>query len=250
MKRLLPSARTAIVSAAIRAPARRTFGMLILALSGALLTSPDTARADATTAAFRWEQANSRLAAAQKPDDFLSATRCYNRLVADGVRNGPLFANLGTALLLAGDGPNAVAALQRAERYAGSTPEIRANLRLAWALRAGQPDSDLPWERIVFPWHFDHPLRLRATVALSCWSLLWFGVLLRFLVPRRPADELAALPPSSRLRTLGGSCIFFGSLLALAFGASATLSWLQERGDDRSWPERVLICHETQGGAR
>ena len=248
MKRLLPSAHTAIAFAATRAQTRRTFA--IIALAGALLTSQDAVRADATTESFRWEQANARLAAAQKPDDFLSAARCYNRLVADGVRNGPLFSNLGTALLLAGDGPNAVAALQRAERYAGSTPEIRANLRLARALRAGQPDSDLPWDRIVFPWHFDHPLRLRVTVALSCWALLWFGVLLRFLVPPRPADELAAPPPSSRLRTLGGSCIFFGALLALAFGASAAFSWLQERSDDRSWPERVFVCHEAPGAPR
>jgi len=222
-----------------------------LAFAGVLVAGMGTTRADEDSDRFLWESANASMAAAQKPADFLKAARSYNRLVAAGVRNGPLFANLGTALLLASDGPNAIAALQRAERYSGSTPDIRTNLRLALALRAGQPDADLPWERVVFFWHFDQPVRTRTTLALACWSLFWLGILLRFLVQPQPEDVTSlAAHPSSRIRTLGGSCVLFGLMLTIIFGASATFSWLQERADERTWAERVFVSHEAQEAPR
>lgn len=207
----------------------RALGVLL-----ALLVLPLAARAAAGTPAdaaraFLWEEANATLAAARTPDEYLRAARAYNRLVLDGVRNGPLFFNLGTALLLAGDAPNAVAALERAERYDGGTPDIRANLRLALAARSGQSDSELPWSRMAFFWHFDQPARARAAEALAGWCLLWLGLLLRLLSRRR------------RARSLGGSCTAFGAVLAVVFGASALLTYVQEAADSRAWPARVFV---------
>lgn len=221
----------------------------------ALLLSP--LRADESSSRFLWDQANARMAAARAPADFLDAARTYNQLVADGVRNGPLFYNLGTALLLAGDGENAAAALRRAERYLGSTPEIRVNLRQALALQSGQPDADLPWDHVVFFWHYDEPLRVRAQIALYGWLLLWLALLLRLLTcasfsgkpsgneregerPREPRHRI-----SGRLRSLANVCLFFGLLLFLVFLASAAFSLLQEQMDNRTWSERTFVSKST-----
>ena len=213
-------------------------------------------RADDSSAHFLWEQANARMAAAHTPEDYLETARTYNQLLAEGVRNGPLFYNLGTALLLAGDSENAAAALRRAERYLGSTPEIRVNLRQALALQLGQPDADLPWDQVVFFWHYDEPLRVRAGIALCGWLLLWLALLLRLLT--RPGTESTARgdarPPvienqvvraphhrvTERVRAFANSCLFFGALLCIVFTISAAFSWVQERMDDRTWGERVF----------
>jgi len=215
-----------------------------------LLLSP--LRADESSTRFLWEQANARMASARTPAEFLDTARTYNQLVADGVCNGPLFFNLGTALLLAGDGENAAAALRRAERYLGSTPEIRVNLRQALALQSGQPDADLPWDHVVFFWHYDEPLRVRAQLALCGWLLLWPALLLRLLTrasfsgnpsgneregerPREPRHRI-----SGRLRSFANACLFFGLLLFLVFLASAAFSLLQEQMDNRTWGERTF----------
>ena len=191
---------------------------------------------DESSAQFLWEQANARMAAARTPDDFLATARIYNQLVTDGIRNGPLFFNLGTALLLAGDGENAAAALRRAERYLGSTPELRVNLRQALALQLGQPDADLPWDHMVFFWHYDEPLRVRAEIALCGWLLVWLALLLRRFTRSATRSGIVR-----RLHSFANSCLFFGLLLLMVFTCSAAFSWLQEQWDDRTWAERVFV---------
>ena len=209
----------------------------ILALALVLGAAAAASRADENTRRFMWDEANARLAAAQRPADYLVAARVYNALVRDGVRNGPLFFNLGTALLLAGDGENAAAALQRAERYSGSTPGIRANLRLALAARSGQPDAELPWNRVAFFWHYDLPVRTRVLVALAAWALVWLAILAR---------PLAAAPATggawARLRAVAGAGLVLAAVLGGVYAASAGVSLLQERADDRAWPERVFVA--------
>ena len=222
-------------------PRLRGSFLLFIAILLSAVSIPQS-RADEATARFLWEQANANMASARAPEDYLDAARVYNRLVTDGARNGPLFFNLGTALLLAGDGPNAVAALQRAERYAGSTPEIRTNLKLARAVNARQAEAELPWQRVLFFWHYDLPARVRLVVVLAGWSILWAGVFLRQLTrPQAPGERAMPVRPGvgGRIRTLGGSCVFFGILLSLVFGASALITGLQEQQDVRTWPERV-----------
>ena len=221
---------------------------LILLVLGACFAAPLTARADETTTRFLWEEANARMATAKTSDDYLAAARTYNRLVQEGIRNGPLFFNLGTALLLAGDAHNAVAALLRAERFEGCTADIRTNLRLAIAASTGHPDADLPWSRVAFFWHFDHPLRIRLLVALGGWSLLWLGLLLRLLTRDRTAvaPDMAPSGAAVQVRALAGSCLFFGTLLGVVFGASVAVSLLQEHMQNRTWSERVFVSRPTQ----
>jgi len=201
--------------------------------------------ADETTARFLWDQANTTLSSAKTPEDYLTAAHAYNRLVVqEGVRNGPLFFNLGTALLLAGDGNNAVDALIRAERFDGCTTDIRTNLRLAIALKSERQDADLPWSRVAFFWHFNIPLRIRLLIACGGWMTVFIALFLRLLAnnscPKKTNSSAAA---GARLQTAAGSCLFAGVLLLVIFGSSAVVSLLQEREQDKTWADRVFVSH-------
>jgi hypothetical protein len=205
--------------------------LLALALIAAAAIGPS--RADDAARAFLWEQANTLASSAQKPDDYLKAAKVYNRLVADGVRNGALFSNLGAALVLAGDGANAAAAFARAERHLGATPETRQGLAAAAALQAGRSRADLPWSRTAFFWHFALPCDLRAWAALAGWSIFWLGATARVLRRGRAAH--------SALRSFADTCLLTGGLIGLLFGASVATTLAQEQHDAATWGSRVFV---------
>ena len=75
----------------------------IVILAGMLLSPPGSRGRGVPRTRVLWNEANAALANAVKPADYLRAARSYQALVDSGVRNGPLFYNLGTALLKAGD---------------------------------------------------------------------------------------------------------------------------------------------------
>jgi hypothetical protein len=210
-----------------------SFQLLLCLLPIAYCLLPLPACADDATRAFLWEQANTQAATAEKPDDFLKAANTYNRLVADGVANGTLFANLGSTLVLAGDGANASAAFARAERYLGATPETRQGLAAAMALKTGRTQADLPWSRTAFFWHFAFPCPVRVLTALCGWSLFWLGVFCRILFKRRVEHSLAS--------NLSETCMFTGGLLAVVFAASALVTLAQERHDTATWGGRTFL---------
>ena len=192
-----------------------------------------TLRADPSTRAFIWEQANAQAATATKPEDFLKAANTYNRLIADGVRNGSLFLNLGNALVMAGDGANAAAAFARAERHLGATPEIRQGLLAAIALQTGRQQNDLPWSRTAFFWHFAFPCQMRTLTALCGWSLFWLGLICRILFKRKAEHSPA--------RSLAETCMLTGGLIAFVFTASTFMTLVQERHDNATWGSRVFL---------
>jgi hypothetical protein len=213
-----------------RTPTRGMLAVLVL------LTAVSAAPAADSRHSFLWDQANVHMAGARTPADFLAAARGYNRLVNESVASGPVFFNLGTALLLAGDSRNAAAAFVRAERRLGLTPAIRANLRQALALQNGQPDADLPWTRTAFFWHFDLPCRTRAHLATAGWLLFWLAVLARLLT-RRASDDA--------WRALAGACRVAGVALLVVFGTSTAITVALDVQDSRSWPERVFVARDT-----
>ena len=223
-----------------RAPRRPSADQALLLLLAAALAMPGAARAARMPDAFTWERANQAMAGARSPDEFLGAAKIYNDLIRDGARSGPLFYNLGTALLMAGDARNAEAALVRAERHLGATPEIRNNLRLAIAARTGQPDAPLPPSRVFLAWHYHFSFHLRLWLMLAGWALFWCGLTLRLLTP----------PPAGRLRTVSRRRAFanlltgWGCALLLIYGGSVAFTALQEQHDNRFWHERVLTTAE------
>ncbi|MCK5850399.1 MAG: hypothetical protein KAH23_05740 [Kiritimatiellae bacterium] len=130
---------------------------------------------------FVWKQANATTESARTKEDFLSAARQYNHLLNSGVRNGPLFYNMGTALLLAGDYDNAVAAFTRAERYMGSNWEIKRNLRIALAHNEEIETTPLPWHRLLLFWHYNLPASTRITITSCALSIICVLITLRIL---------------------------------------------------------------------
>ncbi|HRR32904.1 MAG TPA: hypothetical protein P5026_02285 [Kiritimatiellia bacterium] len=215
--------------AGMRRVALVAVGLLLLAQPCAFaLPEDDSART------FLWEQASAQAAAATKPEAFLQAANTYNRLVADGVRDGPLFQNLGSVLVMAGDGANAAAAFARAERYLGATPETRQGLAAAIALQTGRSQADLPWSRTAFFWHYAFPCPVRATTALVGWSLFWLGVFCRLLYRRGLGRAF--------LRSLAETCLLTGGLIAVIFAASTLMTLAHERHDEATWGARVFAA--------
>ena len=205
--------------------------LAILLAAFALHASPSVA-SDAN--AFIWEQANAQAASAATPYDYLKAATTYNRLVADGARNGPLFMNLGSALVMAGDGANAAAAFARAERHLGTTPETRQGLAAALALQTGRTHVDLPWSRTAFFWHYAFPCTVRAYTALGGWTLFWLGVLCYILLRNKHPRGASAL------LSLSETCMLTGGLIAAVFAASTLTTLMHERHDTATWHARVF----------
>ena len=168
---------------------------------------------------FLWDQANSQMCSARTPAEFGKAAATYRRLLASGVRNGPLFYNLGTALLKAGEYEPATAALLRAERYTGSTPEIRQNLLLALAREDPNATVSLPWHRFPLFWHYGLSGATRVAVAATAFSLFWAALALA-RAGVRPARPFAVLC----------LCAF------VLFGSSVLTTWHDEQSADQPPP--------------
>ncbi len=174
----------------VRRPSARASAALLLL---GLLTATPAAGASLPEHAFLWEQANARMAAAQTPADFLAAAMTYRQLLDLGVRNGDVFYNMGTALLMAGRHAEAVDSLQQAERYEGSCPDIRRNLAIAFARQNKLEAPALPWTRAAFFWHFRLPASLRLWITVLGAHLLGASIGLRLLGVRRLAVALTAV---------------------------------------------------------
>lgn len=184
--------------------------------------------ADSAERVFAWNEANARMAAAVTTNDFLRAAQAYQQLVAQGVRNGPVFYNLGTALLQAGHTDDALDALARAERYTGYQRDITRNLKIALARKAGRDTTEWPWYRIVCFWHFYLSAPTRLTIAVGAWTVFWLALILRQLGWRRGTAAVITLA----LATL------------VIFGSSAATTWHQEATAKRY----VIIVPPPNGG--
>jgi len=175
----------------------RTHHMLRRCLVGLLLAvvlSPARAfPGDADTHRFLWDQANSMMATATTPSDFRATAAVYEQLVRQGVRNGPLYYNLGTALLKAGLNSDAITAFRQAERYEGSTREIRNNMTLASRNLSGDKEASLPWYRFFLFWHYELPAVHRAVAASIAFTAIWLALLLIRLGLRSTGQLLAGV---------------------------------------------------------
>ena len=193
-------------------PAR--FFIKLLLMAGIICWAGAPASAlDASERAFIWNEAQACLAAAQTPDDFLHAARTYQKLVDDGVHNGALFFNLGTALLQAGQVDQAIDAFQRAERFLGARDDIRRNLAIAMARKADNETAEWPWYRLVLFWHFYLPAATRMIVATSAFLIFWVVLTLRMFGINR-----------SGMNTI----LILAALTMILFGSSVAVTWQQE----------------------
>jgi hypothetical protein len=152
--------------------------LLVLSLAG-------VARGDVIRERFLWEEANTHMATAAQPQDYLRAAETYRELYAIGHGNGALLYNMGTAFLMAGRYDAAYRALRGAEVYSGTTPAIERNMVLASMEGDPRAQASLPWYRLPLFWHFGGSLAARITWAVAALSLVWLVGILRLLGWRR-----------------------------------------------------------------
>ena len=172
----------------------RTISLFILAMH--IIVPASLAAGHSIEHQFMWDEANTALARARTPAEFLDASRRYETMVAAGVINGSVLYNLGTARLQAKQHAEALDALNRAERYAGTSRDIVRNMSIAASESLGGDDTALSWWRIPFFWHFALSGHIRFSIAAGAFSLCWFAILiLRFgaAAAGRPLLALALL---------------------------------------------------------
>ncbi len=178
-----------------------------------LASAPHSVRAgNARERQFIWNEANAMVLSARTADDFSQAAAAYRKLVDSGVVNGPLFHNLGTSLLQAGQHEQALSVFLRAERYSGSTWDTRRNIVLAMAGDADEKTYALPWHRYPLFWHYGMPCSVRISVAVLAFASFWIALSMLILGLRRPANMLMILSVA----------------LCLIFAYSATTSYHNE----------------------
>ncbi len=193
-------------------------GVARLLLIGCALQAPFSASAlMPDESEFVWNEANTALAAAHGPRDYLAAAEQYQRLVDAGVRNAPLFFNQGTAFLLADRYDDAMRVLARAERYAGSRGDIARNLQIARARKAGLKARVTLWERVLLFWHYRVPSAMRFPLAAVGFSALWLSLALR----------------KTRLGIAARWLMAVALLLLILFGSSAVTTLVQEQAERR-----------------
>ncbi|MDO9541672.1 MAG: BatD family protein, partial [Kiritimatiellia bacterium] len=204
---------------------------------------------------FIWNEANAIVQTAKTPADYLRAVLVYQRLVDDGVRNGPLFYNIGTALLLADRNEQAGDAFERAERYLGRQPDIELNLRIASAKKAKSRHEQLPWYRIAAFWHFYLSCPQRIYIAAWAFLAFWLALTLKLSDPgyagrRRSVAALCRAAKAEGfaearvhasglvLRKMGikritNAIVLISLVVFIVFATSAVASWQMEASAGR-----------------
>lgn len=192
-----------------RKPPSPVGSALLLLLTLAPLASFASAPAERS---FIWEEAMSEMGSAKTPTEFLVTASTYQKLIDLGVRNTDLFYNQGTALLLAGRPADAIEVLLRAERQGGSAPDIRRNLAIAEARKAGVKTPVASWLRLVLYWHYELSCSTRLLLAAGAFSGLW----------------LAAAMLLAGLRRTGKALRIVSLVILVTFGSSVLATLHQE----------------------
>ncbi|MDA1043701.1 MAG: BatD family protein [Verrucomicrobia bacterium] len=149
--------------------------MLVLAAAASL-----SARADDVSLEqrFIWDEASSALSHARTPAEFATAAALHRKMLQAGVVNGPALYNMGTALLKAEQYKDAIDAFHRAERYMGSSLNIRRNMAIAAAQGSQGGAEKLSWMRVPLFWHYELSGQLRISIAACAFSVFWLALLL------------------------------------------------------------------------
>ena len=155
---------------------------------------------------FTWERAAALASRAHEDKEFAELAGIYTSLVEEGVENGTVYMNLGTALLMAGKPYDALRAYSRAERWLGATSATMRGVRAAYARIYDTSDPGLPPERMIF--------RAFAWLTWDEWSLVLaglFGLVAAVLILRAAVRKVKRV----RAAKAAASAAF---LLAAAFG--------------------------------
>ncbi|MDO9542891.1 MAG: BatD family protein [Kiritimatiellia bacterium] len=181
------------------------------------LTGGNALSLDNSECVFVWNEANAQMQNARTPTEYLRAALIYQRLIDDDVRNGPLFYNIGTALLLAERYELASDAFERAERYLGRQADNDQNLKIAFAKKTKSRTVFLPWYRLAALWHFYLSCPQRTYIASGAFLVFWLALSLRRLGVKRMTNTVA----------------MFSLVVFVVFASSVAASWQMENSAKR-----------------
>ena len=129
---------------------------------------------------------------AKSPDDYRASARELESIVADGVRSGAVYYNMGNAWFRAGEFGRAILNYRKARPYRPRDPYLEANLQQALASAPGRlPDPPPPWWSHVLFWTdwFAAPAKVR----LASLSLGLSAILLVLAIVLRRRSLLTAM---------------------------------------------------------
>ena len=172
---------------------------------------------DTSERVFMWNEANAIMQNAKTPPEYLHAAKVYQRLIDDGVRNGPLFYNIGTALLLAERYEQARDAFERAERYFGHQADNDRNLKITFAKITKSRTAILPWYRMAGFWHYYFSCPQKIYIASGAFLVFWLALVLRRLGVKRMTKVI----------------VLFSLGVFVVFISSAAASWQMENSSRR-----------------
>lgn len=129
---------------------------------------------------------------AKSPEDYRASARELEQLVADGVRSGAVYYNLGNAWFRAGEFGRAILNYRKARPYRPRDPYLAANLQQALTSAPGRlPEPSTPWWSHVLFWSdwFSAPVKVR----LASFSLSLSAVLLALAIVLRRSGLMTAM---------------------------------------------------------
>ena len=162
---------------------------------------------------------------AKSPNDFRESAAALESIVADGVRNGAVYYNLGNAYYRAGDFGLAILNYRKAKPYRPTDPLLEANLQQALSSAPGRIAAPpKPWWLYVIFWNDSLAFPIRVKIALVSLALVPLIGLLSVFFYRRKLLWLA-----------GGMLV-----IALLFAIDAGLN-----SPERMNEKRAVITGET-----
>jgi tetratricopeptide (TPR) repeat protein len=201
----------------------------VIIIACGVLSTQNVFGLDISERAFIWNEANAIMQNARTPAEYLHAAQVYQRLIDDGVRNGPLFYNIGTALLLAERYEQAYNALERAERYFGRQPDNNRNLQIAFAKKTKSRTAILPWYRIIAFWHYYFSCPQKTNIAAGAFLVFWLALALKLSEAHTTGLVLRRLG----LKRITGIMAFISLVVFIVFASAAAASWQLENTSRR-----------------
>ena len=131
---------------------------------------------------------------AKSPDDYRASARELESIVADGVRSGAVYYNLGNAWFRAGEFGRAILNYRKARPYRPRDPYLEANLQQAMASAPGRlPDPPTPWWSHVLFWTDWFSAQAKVRLASLCLGLSALLLILATVLRRRSLLTVMAL---------------------------------------------------------
>jgi hypothetical protein len=165
-----------------------------MAAAAALMCAPGIRAADYRHHTL--EKAHMLFRSATNAAMYAEAAGQYEYLVTqEGIRNGPLFYNIGNSWFMAGDTGRAILNYRRAERYMPNHSDLRHNLAAALELRTDLLPQPEPSQlmKTLLGWHMHTPVSLRWRLFTSAWLLFWGALIWAQRRNRKEARMTAAV---------------------------------------------------------